>query len=478
MPGLNPIEAYYKHLKCIFYTGWTCYDIYGNFTNSTRNDTMPLHIGVGNRLNTGHSSLPSLIAPDIASATVLFTFGHYGREDKLAETLLSFDTNYAAAFDTSFVVFYNKDAPLNFKFLSARLKSFPASSINKNSRQIVDRIKFVPVKLKVVPIVLGTLDYDCSTDNPEIIGASHFLRFEAFDILFSTYGYTWFWRFADDSTLKTAITYNVFESLVNTNKRYGYVLIFREQKKCVDYAWSFVNHVCKSEQSKNFKCSDWLEKWPSYVAFFNNFEISHISLWQSDTVQRVRKLITGDDGSVDVVDGVVRRSGGRRKSQSSTGTSTSISLSSTTSTATAVKPGESGLGVTAFDLISDSSIHTLCVLITLLPEDVVRLDQIDYTAHLPPQSFTRLNQNAFGGSSSSKNKRVILDRRHHYNSMTRDDLEKKFQVRRHGWMGGDVAASFYLPFSDELNNAVHTQNRRRYVWLFGDTLVGTSSTTM
>lgn len=483
MPGLNTIESHYKHLKCVFYSSWSCYDIYGNYTNnSTSNATLSLQMGSGNQLNSGHvpssSSLSSSLSlfPDGASKTVLYTFGHHGREGVLADTLLNFDTNYALAFNTSFIVFYNKDSPLDVTFMNTRLKSFP-SSTSKSNLHILDRIKFVPIKLKVLSTAItNTLDYDCNSDNPEIIGSSHFLRFEVFDILHS-YGYSWFWRFSEDSSLKNKIDYNVFQSLANTNKLYGYVLIYREHKKCSDFVWYSVTQLCKSQHSADFKCSEWLEKWPSYVVFFNNFEISHISLWQSESVKRIRKLVSTSD-STDSGNSFIRRHHDRLRIHGrSRRTSNSTSLKSLPYTnSNGLEVISDNQGVFNFDYSSDAAIHALCVLTTLQPENAVRLDQIDYSTRLPPKSFTRLNQNSVNKSSepSSNPKHIVADNREYYKASIRGDLDKRFQIQRFGWMGGDVAASFYLPLADE-SKKIDTE--KKYIWLFGDTYVGTSTIT-
>jgi hypothetical protein len=52
-----------------------------------------------------------------------------------------------------------------------------------------------------------------------------------------------------------------------------------------------------------------------------------------------------------------------------------------------------------------------------------------------------------------------------------EDLQPLFDVRREGWLGADVATSFRLPPRDEGEGG----DGGRYLWLFGDTLVGRST---
>ena len=54
-----------------------------------------------------------------------------------------------------------------------------------------------------------------------------------------------------------------------------------------------------------------------------------------------------------------------------------------------------------------------------------------------------------------------------------EDLQPLFDVRREGWLGADVATSFRLPPRQE----GEPREDGRYLWLFGDTLVGRASDT-
>lgn len=57
-----------------------------------------------------------------------------------------------------------------------------------------------------------------------------------------------------------------------------------------------------------------------------------------------------------------------------------------------------------------------------------------------------------------------------YQSRSLPKLDEFFLPKRFGWMGGDVATSIALPNLDNPES-----NPRVYVWLFGDSLIGTSS---
>lgn len=57
-----------------------------------------------------------------------------------------------------------------------------------------------------------------------------------------------------------------------------------------------------------------------------------------------------------------------------------------------------------------------------------------------------------------------------YKSRSLPEFDELFFPQRFGWMGGDVATSIALPNLDITDSASNV-----YIWLFGDSLIGTSS---
>ena len=57
-----------------------------------------------------------------------------------------------------------------------------------------------------------------------------------------------------------------------------------------------------------------------------------------------------------------------------------------------------------------------------------------------------------------------------YQCRSLPEFDELFFPQRFGWMGGDVATSIALPNLDNADSASNV-----YIWLFGDSLVGTSS---
>eukprot|EP01035_Chromulina_nebulosa_P016976 gene16976-22472_t len=89
--------------------------------------------------------------------------------------------------------------------------------------------------------------------------------------------------------------------------------------------------------------------------------------------------------------------------------------------------------------------------------DVIRFDDIDYSVHLNPSTVSSTNKT----TNRHTDKAITVDR---YLVTPLVQLDKYFYPKTFGWLGGDVAASIRLP--DKKND--------RYIWLFGDSLVGTS----
>jgi hypothetical protein len=146
---------------------------------------------------------------------VLFSFGHKGREDKLADTIKSFILRFTSISAYPFVIFHSKRDPPDFDKIATMI-GVPIS----------DFITFVPVKLKSMlqptsnDRSIQKLESSCISSNKEVQATSQFLRFKASSILTSL-GYDWHFRFADDSRLQSNISSNIFSQLANEKKLYG-----------------------------------------------------------------------------------------------------------------------------------------------------------------------------------------------------------------------------------------------------------------
>merc|ERR1712159_175715 len=61
---------------------------------------------------------------------------------------------------------------------------------------------------------------------------------------------------------------------------YGYVHIVQEEPKCVPNLWELAElHLSSTQTEPTF-----FHEWPEGVVFYNNFELSHASVWSSTKV--------------------------------------------------------------------------------------------------------------------------------------------------------------------------------------------------
>ncbi len=92
------------------------------------------------------------------------------------------------------------------------------------------------------------------------------------------------WRLDDDSQLTAPIGYDIFRFMAMNEKLYGFVSMLKDDEKCVMGLWETSRRFFKSLNSSNsnaFNYSDsLLPQWPNPVVIYNNFEISHSSVWR------------------------------------------------------------------------------------------------------------------------------------------------------------------------------------------------------
>lgn len=93
--------------------------------------------------------------------------------------------------------------------------------------------------------------------------------------------YEWHWRLDDDSVFLGPIGYDPFRLMRENGKRYGFNRILHDADNCVLGLW---------DAAKDFAAArgvdpTFLDNWDSGVVFYNNFEISHRSIWRDPTVR-------------------------------------------------------------------------------------------------------------------------------------------------------------------------------------------------
>lgn len=354
---------------------------------------------------------------DKEAKRVMYTFAHVDRADYLAGTLTNMYANYAKMWKCPIVVFH--------------AASFNDTAIARfvNEQVAVDlagSLTFVLVDLSIYiqheESAASSGDQDvCGSSDHETSAASRFLMSGANQRL-EELGYEWFFRVADNSRLLESLHYDPFVAMKNGRWRYGFISMVRDNPTCVQGLWEAGRAVCASLGN----CSDLRNLWPEGVVVFTNFEISHASVWHSPvfaSLVRLRDLTSG------------------------------------------VRWG-------------DAAVHTVSAISSLHQSEIHRFEDIRYEALMNP---TGTSHTADKRQDKWKTKAAVVQ------AKFIESMNAVFRPRRFGWMGGDVAASFALPseqcspyIAENIGTTEPYCNYgdpllSRYIWLFGDTVVGTSS---
>ena len=270
------------------------------------------------------------------------------------------------------------------------------------------------------------LPSSCGARDPELFLASRFLIAQAAQSLRSM-GYEWFFRIADDSKLSQPVSYDMFDRLNQAGKRYGFSKVVLDNEVCLGDLWPVVVSQCQLSATRGQdRCSPLLKEWPTGVVVMTNFEVSHYSLWESPVFRHV--VLMAEQAL---------HNGGN-----------------------AVYWG-------------DAAIHTVGMLAYLHQNEVEWFGDVKYSA--------RMNMKGNIPSLASPPSVPTVA------APTLVSLNQRFQAQRFGWLGGDVAASCALPSAQDVRVSVKstggpktkevTRSPSRYIWLFGDSLIGTSTTT-
>jgi len=115
------------------------------------------------------------------------------------------------------------------------------------------------------------------------IGYRHMCRFHAKNVYEQAIlkGLEYIWRLDDDSLLPAVINYDLFVFMQLHNLQYGYIKIHVDSYECTTGLWEAVRNYIKQKhlQSSHF------DKWTEPKIYYNNFEISALTLWTSKWYQ-------------------------------------------------------------------------------------------------------------------------------------------------------------------------------------------------
>ena len=131
-------------------------------------------------------------------------------------------------------------------------------------------------------------DYPLSTFKERAI--YHFLSIKVHDLL-SWMGFHWFWRFDDSSRIMEPIPYDPFNQMLFGNTKYVWIGIVKDAPKCVEGVWELGGKIVKDLMDHGSEISPLFYQWTKGEVFYNNFEISHKSVWLNKIYERWREEV-------------------------------------------------------------------------------------------------------------------------------------------------------------------------------------------
>lgn len=93
------------------------------------------------------------------------------------------------------------------------------------------------------------------------------------------HGFEYAWRLDDDSAIYQAVKYDIFVYMKRNHLQYGYAIVNDDRPDCSVNLWeSAETYMGNSSITPTF-----FNEWEKYRVYYNNFEVSRLSLWLSDS---------------------------------------------------------------------------------------------------------------------------------------------------------------------------------------------------
>lgn len=190
------------------------------------------------------------------------------RLDLLNNSLTSLYDSFLYRFDYPVIIFHEADARdlIRLKFRN-----------HVNIQLFFQEVKFsIPSHVNASAV---KFDIRCLSH----IGYRHMCRFHAKNVYEQAIltGLEYVWRLDDDSLLPAAINYDLFVFMWLRHFQYGYIKIHVDSFECTVGLWEVVRNYVKQNHLK----SPYFDRWTEPKIFYNNFEISALSLWTSKWYQ-------------------------------------------------------------------------------------------------------------------------------------------------------------------------------------------------
>ncbi|GAB5029578.1 glycolipid 2-alpha-mannosyltransferase [Nannochloropsis oceanica] len=197
---------------------------------------------------------------------VVYVLSHKGNLGRLSTMLSTFEKNFNRHYHYPVVIFHEDFGPAEKKLLKGSVKE-----MRLQFRQVGFS---VPAWLDKAKIPERT---PCSPHS-STVGYRHMNRFLAFYAAEElSKEYEWQWRLDDDSLITEEVGYDVFRLMAENGKKYGFTNIVQDDAKCVLGLWNATREYVDREGLE----PTFFTRWTEGAVFYNNFEVSHRSIWTS-----------------------------------------------------------------------------------------------------------------------------------------------------------------------------------------------------
>ena len=362
------------------------------------------------------------------SSIALYTFASGGEEGALVKAMSSFYDNFVLpllatkndAYVVSFVIFHAVGGSFQPDAVEYALEK------QYGKQTMLSRALMWPVIIRTTladDLRAADFEESCLPRKGDERGVSYFFRRQAASVM-GKMGFHWLFRFGIDSSLDKPLPPGLFSSLERDGRVYAYLSRGPVDKPtCAAAAWEAAVRFCAEHKAGDSRCSSlFLRDWPKHVVVQTSMEITRASVWQSLQCQ----------GFLDELERTVA----------------------------------------THEDIPDATLHTLCVAMSLRQSQVQQLEGVAYRRVATVQGRGALVGRKRDAVQPALSPPLPKDR---YELTPLPSIDALFEPQRFGWLGGDVAASVPLPPPD--SRQAKSSSSSRFLWLFGDTLVGTSSAT-
>ncbi|KAK3242070.1 hypothetical protein CYMTET_48214 [Cymbomonas tetramitiformis] len=221
---------------------------------------------------------PAPQVPKVSACIYFLT--HSSRQDQMTQILKELYAHFTKTYPYPVVVFHDDFSEAQISALRAAV---PLQEL------YFETVQFAPpswLDPKSIP--------ERTKCPPDFLGYRFMCRFHSQEVhqrLGTKYEYHW--RLDDDSRIRSQVSYDIFEMMRFHGKKYGFVNAVFDNPPCVENLWPLTREFLEQNQIQPTFFHEYPEGW----VFYNNFEVSHRSIWSSDTYKRFM-------GAVDAANGI------------------------------------------------------------------------------------------------------------------------------------------------------------------------------